>query len=39
MLGTTGFSLFLILPLIIILGLVGVTIWFFKKKSKKDKNF
>jgi hypothetical protein len=39
MLGTTGFSLYLILPLIIILILIGVTIKFFRNKSKKDKDF
>jgi O-antigen ligase len=39
MLGTTGFSLYLLLPLIIILILIGVTIKFFKNKSKKDKDF
>ncbi|SCC11924.1 PEP-CTERM protein-sorting domain-containing protein [[Bacillus] enclensis] len=39
MLETAGFSIFLIIPLAIILILIGVTIWFFKRKSKRDRNF
>lgn len=39
MIGASGVALYIIIPLLIIAGIIGITIGYFRKKARKNRNF
>ena len=39
MIGASGVIFYIFVPLIIIAGIIGITIGYFRKKARKNRNF
>ncbi|BCB02535.1 hypothetical protein KH172YL63_06680 [Bacillus sp. KH172YL63] len=39
MIGTTGAIVYFIIPLLVIAGIIGITISYFRRKADRKKNF